>query len=1106
MIGFAEIASGDGPSSAGAMTDHLLNNTLSIEGAKLAAYYTNGMVKNATLDLALAVAAGEADFNDAVDSLVEKHARDNGIGPPTRAEVEALGRDGRGAEAEDLQEQHERKMLDIEGQYSYRLDVLVDRLKAGLLDAPLGVVRPDIHPLAARGLGIEPDGLLAKKEINALLTGRRTDGEKVEGKIYAVARKIAVNPKDGVERYSTPIGSYDFCPTPDKSVSVAWAFAPPVEQAQIYTAHIEAAREAVGLIAAKVGVAGIGKQGREGSEPGHVAWLEFSHHTSRPTMISVQDGEVKIADKGAGEVGDPDIHTHFLIPNAVFCESGRVGSLDTMAIRGFLMEADSFYHARLAQKLRDAGFATELDHTTGAVRMSAVPDDVRTLFSKRTLAGELLAKKHTAERGEVWEELSEEQRVARMKAATQDRDQKTKGEKDPEANFADWRRQAKEIAGWEPVSLQLYGPSLPELSVEQRHRVAYEVGLPFLAEKLEHKSVVTHWDVRVAANRGLIQAGISDGTDTDAVTRIMREEGVQQYGERTGLVWGLEDGKRYTSVTTALHERDEQEFIRLTQAASHDRSGAIPARLLNQKIAASGLDFSGTHGRAQRAAIERLGTGGKFSVMVASAGAGKTASLKSLVASWQEQSRPVWGASLAWRQADDLVDAGIDRHNVKAFSVLIDGVRNGSIGLHSRSVVAVDEWGLLGTRQALELLRLRDKHGFTIVALGDERQCQAISAGAVVDLSRRALGAEQIPEILTTVRQQTERERTIVGLFREGRAAEALTMKRSDGTAEMAFGGYAGVVDRVAALYAERLKASGSAPTISAPTNSDAHQISEAVRIERRKLGIVGPDLMTIKATDGERNYAMRLAKGDQVRLFKSTGSKRGGTVGRNGSLLEVIDATDRALTLKGKSGKVGEVAWGDLRHSSGRTLLAYGDVLTIHTAQGSTAAEHIFALPAGSQAIDGNLSYTANTRHRQAAYIVTSDAAETTAVRKSRPINEVRPVSLDDKWAAVAKSMAYQPVKDTALAMFERAHQIRRGAVKAFHKSLLPAEQQQAAGQAPSMGHEVAMTRRVTTGLAQEAAAIVQRVATYARQVQQRMTPEHRQGRGPERGPTLER
>ena len=129
----------------------------------------------------------------------------------------------------------------------------------------------------------------------------------------------------------------------------------------------------------------------------------------------------------------------------------------------------------------------ELDQKTGAARMPIIPDEVRTLFSKRTNIGELLARKATADRGEDWDALSQDQRETRMKAATQDRDQKIKGGKDDIANFEDWRRQARETCGWEPTTLQLYGPPLPPLEPEQRIRAAYETALPILAEKLEHK-------------------------------------------------------------------------------------------------------------------------------------------------------------------------------------------------------------------------------------------------------------------------------------------------------------------------------------------------------------------------------------------------------------------------------------------------------------------------------------------------------------------------------------------------------------------------------------------------------------------------------------------
>ena len=1062
MIGFQQIAGG-APSSVGAMTQHLLTQTVSREQSSIAEYYAKGAVRDSLmLDMAHAMAAGELAWAEATDIVVEQMMKD--IPPPTPEEQAKYqvwnDREKRWELTRDLQEEWEQNRVAVEGRVSYRLDVLASRIEDGL-DPPVAVLRPDINPLVMVGLGIAPDGLLSDDEINALLAGRRADGATIESKKYAVERQLPVDPKTGERKWSTPIGSYDFCPTPDKSVSVAWAFAPEVEQAQIFNAHIEAAREAVGYIAEEIGQARLGKGGEEGFEPGHVAWLEFTHHTTRRTMVTVENGDVKI-DKDKGIAGDPDLHTHFLMPNAVFCDSGRVGSLDTMAIKGFIFEADAYYHARLGTKLREAGFEVGLDERTGAARMGVIPDHVRTLFSKRTNAGEAIARKFTADRAESWDDLSEDQRAERIKTATQSLDQRKYGKKDDVADFGEWRRQAAAV-GWEPRSLQFIGPQLPELSLEERHRTAYEIGLPWLAEKLEHRSVVPHWDLRLAALRGLVQTGMDDLDDVKGITTIMREEGVKQYGEQTPIVWGKEEGKRYTSVTTALHESDEAEFVRLAQAAARDRSGAIPAGLLQQKMVASGLDFGDDHGKAQQRAIERMGQGGRFGVAVGTAGAGKTAMLTPLVASWKEQWRDVWGASLAWRQADDLADAGIDRQHVKAFSVLMKGIEAGDIKLTSNSVVAVDEWGLLGTRQALELLRAREKYGFSVVALGDDKQCGSIEAGAIIDLSRRALGAEQVPEILTTKRQQTEREKEIVGLLRAGRAAEALNMKRGDGTAEMAYGGREGVIRRVAALYAERLAATGIAPTISAPTNSDAHQIGEAVRLERRKLGLVGTDQHVVKATDGERDYSLRLAAGDRVRLFRSTradmgyrmrkdGKKRDKverSIGRNGSVLDVVSVNHEGVTLRAQDDRTGFVKWSAMPSKNGRTMLAYGDASTIHTSQGSTAEEHIFALPAGSQAVTGAAGYTASTRHRSVAYLVTSEAAERIAVRESRPINDAHDVTLDDKWANVAKNFVVQRKTDSALDMLERVQSLRRGTLKAFHQAVRPSDPQRPDGEA---------------------------------------------------------
>lgn len=1099
MIGFQKIAGG-APSSTSGMVNHLMNLTMSQERSRVAAYYERGMAAttaeeaheiireqkiddhvhmwlddraapNVDLIAAYAVAPDAAmsvqevedrlrsDFQAGINAAVHRESGGADIPPEARAlhgipEIDPGPDHLIGKSSREIERMMNRTMK--------QWDVAIDRemyradVKESKADevGHLAIVRPDIHPSVLVGLGIDNTRPLQQDEVASLLAGRKADGSLIANKKYATERQMPVNPKTGERKWSTPIGSYDFCPTPDKSVSVAWALAGPVEQAMVMNAHIEAAREAVGYIASEVGHARLGDSGKDGFLAGNVAWLEFTHHTARKTMVSVQNGQV-VVEPDKEVRGDPGIHTHFLIPNAVFCPNGHVGSLDTEAIKGFIFEADGYYQARLATKLREAGFEVVLDERTGAARMTAISDDLRTIFSKRTNAGEAMAMLYTRQKGEVWEDLAEPQRQERIKRATQSLDQKVKGGKDDLADFDGWKVQAKEV-GWTPRTFQLIGPQLPPLTPEQRYKKAYETALPWLEKKLEHSAVVPHWDLRLAALRGLIEHGANGLTDIRHVTHEMVKGGVRQYGEMTNLVWGQERNQRYTSVTTSLHETDEGEFVRLARTAAGDKTGAIPRALLERKIAQfPDLDFTNEHGKNQKAAMERLASGARFGVVVGAAGSGKTTLLKPLVAAWKEQGREVLGASLAWRQADDLRGAGIDKRNVKAFSVLMDGLDNGTIRAGINTVVAIDEWGLLGTRQALHLMRAQDRLGFTVVALGDDKQCASIEAGAIIELSRRALGPSQVPEILTTARQKTERELTIVGLLRRGEAHQALSMKRDDGTAEMAYGGRSGVIERTAKLYIERLKETGHAPTISSPTNSDAHQIGTAIRVARRELGLVGEDKITIKATDGDRNYLLNLAVGDKVRLFQSTKAElQNGitrSIGRNGTVLEVIDVDQRrGLILRNADGAVGRVEWNALRatgptlgvkaYQSGtgdRMMLAYGDAMTIHTAQGSSVGEHILALPSGSHGVTGAQAYSGNTRHQQRSWLITSESAERLAVKESRPINDLHDITLDDKWANVAKQFATKTKMDSALGLLDRLTEIRRGALKTLHQTV---------------------------------------------------------------------
>jgi ATP-dependent exoDNAse (exonuclease V) alpha subunit len=357
---------------------------------------------------------------------------------------------------------------------------------------------------------------------------------------------------------------------------------------------------------------------------------------------------------------------------------------------------------------------------------------------------------------------------------------------------------------------------------------------------------------------------------------------------------------------------------------------------------------------------------GRLGVAVG-AGAGKSTALAPLVETWKADRREVFGITLAWRQAADLRSAGITEcASVAAF---LKRVEIGRYALDRNSVVVVDEVGLIGTRQMLDLLRLQQRMGIQIVMVGDPKQCQSIEAGPVIELLRKAIGEEAIPEILTSIRQKTEREREITSLFRAGRAAEALEMKQHDGTAELVAGGRQATVQRAARLRRERREANRGDPefklTVSAPTNADARDIGAATRAEWRRAGELGEDAKILDATDRDSDtYRLALAVGDRVRLYDRVHDARvpgrKTVLANNGEVVEIRALTDEGMIVRNDAG-IGLVAWRKIQaHQEAPVRLTFGYAITVDTAQGSTATEHIHALPAGSHALHGFKAYTA--------------------------------------------------------------------------------------------------------------------------------------------------
>lgn len=975
--------------------------------------------------------------------------------------------------------------------------------------ATAAVPRQDMAPAVAAALGLDPNRTATHDEVVNLLQGRRADGE-------AVAGKAAYEVGAGKDR----ITYVDFTFSAPKSVSVAMALAPTeAERHIIVGSHHDAVTAAMQHLEGIVGHARKGKAGYKGRVRGELGWITFDHYTSRPTVEiphTEADGTRTTLIQTVKVAGDMQLHTHVTTPNVVVCGDGSVGSIDMLALHDRVHEVGAYYQAHLATNLRAQGIDVVLDQRTEAAHIPSVPHEVCEVFSKRTRDGEAAAREYVKAQGLDWDSMHPMELFGVLKGgARATRRQKETGRRgDDLSDLAAWRAQAARAGYEHRTVVDRTARRLPAPEEDRLYR-AYVASLPVLEKQLGRRATMEASAARTAAARGLIAAGVEEAADIDRITAAMREHGVRHDGRQVALMWAelpakpdaqaVEERRPRLKITTTLHLEQEQEAMRLAAAAAADRSGTLAPERIEAAVARvverDGLDFDTDHGRAQRRVVDALGTSGRFAVAVGVAGAGKSTLLRPLVEAWttpadgEAAPREVYGTALAWRQSDQLADAGIKRENTMAIAALLHRAETGRIVLDERSVVVVDELSQVGTAQALGLFRLRERHGFTLVAIGDDRQGQAIDAGNSVRLLRLALGDDAVPELESTVRQRRARDRETTLLFRQGRAEEGIARLREDGHALLVPGGRRQAVEAVADLWEARQRAhagrAGYSVTVSAPTNADARDVSAAIRERRRRAGAVGHDQVRLQAVDQTgAEYDLPLAAGDRVRLFARTHAAhpaggRGMTIGNNGSVLEVERIDAEGVQLRSAKGTSGVVKWEALRdEKTGRIRLTYGDAVTIDAIQGATSNTHINALVSGTAASHSFRNYPAQSRGKDENLLVVSDGAERREILSRRALGNLDPITEDEVWANAARNLSRQPEKGLAVDLLERATQVHTGTVRSLATAFQPKQQREAEGRDGTTLHRGFAADRDARDVARAAPLIAAAVRRNGRKV----------------------
>lgn len=357
----------------------------------------------------------------------------------------------------------------------------------------------------------------------------------------------------------------------------------------------------------------------------------------------------------------------------------------------------------------------------------------------------------------------------------------------------------------------------------------------------------------------------------------------------------------------------------------------------------------------QRAALGHvLDPHARIRIVVGWAGAGKSRMLGAARESFEGAGLKVRGLALAGRAAESLQDAsGIASSTVHG---LLGRIERGQEVLDERSVLVLDEAGMVHSALMLRLLEVVETSGAKLILVGDPEQLQPIQAGNPL---RLMAGLGGYAELTAVRRQEAGWQRAATRELALGEVMRAVDRYRQAGDvvfAESHDDAKTELVNRYLRVCPER---NGESVVVLAHARRDVAELNEKIRERLMADGRLGTSrryrLADVTNFVGELRPGVQcdFAVGDRV-LFGRNDANLGV---RNGSLGTVETLGESGIGVRLDSGVRVDVdlgQYGDLSH---------GYAMTIHKSQGVTV-DHTLAL--ANYSWNRNLTYVAMSRHRK--------------------------------------------------------------------------------------------------------------------------------------------
>ncbi|HUO66422.1 MAG TPA: AAA family ATPase, partial [Gammaproteobacteria bacterium] len=514
-------------------------------------------------------------------------------------------------------------------------------------------------------------------------------------------------------------------------------------------------------------------------------------------------------------------------------------------------------------------------------------------------------------------------------------------------------RKAKEAAGattlrahWreEALALGLTAQRLSDLRSER----ASEPQAIDTAAVIEHisreHSTFTAADLTRAVAEATQTAGGGLARIESTTTAIARDAEIVQLNEQ-----------RYT--TRALLEVEQAAIVRakrLGDEATHSVDASATAAALKHRPLSD----------EQRAALDHLTRPARLAVLEGLAGTGKSHLLGAAREAWEAAGYEPRAAALAGKAAKGLSEgSGIRAQTLHS---LLADLNSGRDRLNDRTVLVIDEAGMVGSRQLARLMEEADRARAKLVLVGDANQLQPIEAGQLFERVGREVGAAHLTDIR---RQRDERERAMVQALARGDTRAALDSLQERGRLHAAADREGAMRELVRDWTVTRDARNPSEDLMLGATRTDVRALNRLAREHLHEHGELRHERLVETAAG-----PLALAEGDRIVITRN--AKVLGMM--NGDLATVTALTERRgeveITAQLDAGRTR--TWRVSEHPH----VEHGYALTAHKAQGASV-ERAYVLAHESLSAR-EWSYVAGSRAREAVHLY---AERTTAADLER-------------------------------------------------------------------------------------------------------------------------